>query len=334
MLVRADATPRMGTGHVMRGLALAQAWQDAGGAVTFAAAELPPALRERLVSEGCAVESAGDAASTVAIAEWAGADWVVLDGYQFDGDFQQAVKDSGRKVLAIDDFGHADRYPADLVLNQNLGADELLYADRGPGTRLLLGPRFTLLRREFTGAAGWERAIPDVARKVLVTLGGADPDNLTLTAIEALGWVRGEGLEAVVVVGTSNPHRAALEEAAGRSPARIDLRVNVADMSALMRWADVAVAAGGTTTWERAAAGLPGLIAVLADNQVAIAVACDAAGLGETLGWHADVTVDRLAGRLENLMHDPGTRSAMAAAGRRAVDGRGAERVIRKLGGG
>ncbi|MFO0852002.1 MAG: UDP-2,4-diacetamido-2,4,6-trideoxy-beta-L-altropyranose hydrolase [Gemmataceae bacterium] len=334
LLIRADATPRMGTGHVMRGLALAQAWLDAGGTVTFAAAELPPALRERLSSEGCAVEPVGaDAAATVAVAERVGAEWVVLDGYQFGDDSQQALRDSGRRVLAIDDYGHAGRYPADLVLNQNLGADEQLYAGRGPDTKLLLGPKFALLRREFADAAGWERTTPEVARKVLVTLGGADPDNVTLAVIEALGKVRVEGLEVVVVVGGSNPHRASLEAAATRSPARIDLRVNVTDMPALMRWADVAVAAGGTTSWERATCRLPGLILVLADNQQQVAAACDEAGLSCNLGWHADVTVDRLAARLERLMIDHPARAAMADQAGSLVDGRGAKRVVRAMAG-
>lgn len=333
LLIRADATPRMGTGHVMRGLALAQAWQDAGGDVTFAAAELPLALRERLASEGCAVESADDAASTVAVAEKIEAGWVVLDGYQFGDEFQQAVKDGGRRVLMIDDYGHAGRYPADLVLNQNLGADERLYADRGPDTKLLLGPRFALLRREFTDAAGWERQTPEVARKVLVTLGGADPDNVTLTVIEALGKVRVEGLEAVVVVGGSNPHRASLEDAAGRTPGRIDLRVNVADMPALMRWADVAVAAGGTTSWERAACRLSGLVVVLADNQRQVAAACDQAGLSWNLGWHADVTPFEMTERLEQLMWDQTARERMADRAGSLVDGRGARRVVRAMAG-
>jgi spore coat polysaccharide biosynthesis predicted glycosyltransferase SpsG len=152
--------------------------------------------------------------------------------------------------------------------------------------------------------------------------------------IEALGAVRVEGLEAVVVVGASNPHLSSLEEAARRSSARIDLRVNVTDMPALMRWADVAVAAGGTTSWERAAFGLPGLIVVLADNQAAIAAACDAAGLGWNLGWYADITADRLARRLEQLMWDRTARQGVADRAGSLVDGRGAGRVVRKLAGG
>jgi UDP-2,4-diacetamido-2,4,6-trideoxy-beta-L-altropyranose hydrolase len=332
LLLRADASPRIGTGHVMRCLALAQAWQDAGGRASFASDDLPPALRDRVVAEGYAVEPAAapgtseDAARTAALAKGLRAEWVVLDGYRFGGDFQQALKEADRRVLVVDDFGHAGRYPADLVLNQNLGADERLYAQRGRDTRLLLGPRFALLRREFT-RPGWQRQTPGVARKVLVTLGGADPDNATGSVIAALSGVKIEGLEAIVVVGPANPHRAALEAAARESPARIEVRADVSDMPALMRWADVAVAAGGSTSWERARFGLPALVLVLADNQEPVAAALGAGGLGWDLGWHHQVGQAELTDALERLLRDRAARETMARRGPELVDGRGAERV-------
>ncbi len=64
-------------------------------------------------------------------------------------------------MLFIDEqLGHAAHYSADLVLNQNAFADEGLYPRRDASTRLLLGPRFALLRHEFVEWRGWEREIP------------------------------------------------------------------------------------------------------------------------------------------------------------------------------
>lgn len=340
LLLRADATARMGTGHVMRCLALAQAWQDRGARAVFAAAELPPALRDRLLTEGCAVEPVGasagtpaDVAETAALARRLGAEWMVLDGYHFGGDFQQSLKDAGLRVLAVDDYGHAGRYPADLVLNQNLGATADLYADRGPKTRLLLGTRYALLRREFAAYRGRERSIPEIGRKVLVTLGGSDPDNVTLKVIQAIGRVDLDGLEAVVVVGAGNPRRAELEAAARVCQAQVEVRANVADMPGLMAWADAAVAAGGTTSWERALLGLPSLVLVLADNQLPVAEACGAAGIARNLGRHRAVTESGLAAALERLLRDREARTAVDCLGREVVDGLGSERVARALAG-
>ncbi|HVS39009.1 MAG TPA: UDP-2,4-diacetamido-2,4,6-trideoxy-beta-L-altropyranose hydrolase, partial [Gemmataceae bacterium] len=274
LCIRADADPRMGTGHLMRCLALAQAWQDAGGETTFLTACRLDSLNSRLEQEGIQVlplaaepGSDADACETYETAHRLAAGWVVLDGYHFSAAFQAQVRRNGVRVLAVDDYGHTDHYAADLVLNQNLHAREELYHNREQYTRLLLGTRFALLRREFRKWRGWKREAPDVARKVLVTLGGSDPDNVTLHAIEALQALDWPGLEAVIVVGANNPHMEELESAVAGGESRIRLCANIADMADRMAWADVAIAAGGTTTWERALMALPSLVMILADNQ-------------------------------------------------------------------
>src|SRR5215467_9866391 len=117
----------MGTGHVMRCLALAQAWQDATGQVVFAMAEGTDAVRMRLAGESCDVvpivsspSSSSDMEQTVAIAQEKDCDWIVVDGYQFGGDYQVGLKASGAKILFLDDYGHAGHYSADIVLNQSV----------------------------------------------------------------------------------------------------------------------------------------------------------------------------------------------------------------------
>lgn len=208
VVFRVDASTQIGTGHVMRCLALAQAWQDTQGQPIFITANPIPALEERLKSEGMKVVhlaaepgSLADAQETAALAHQFEANWVVVDGYQFGSEYQQTIKNSGLNLLFIDDYGHAEHYYADVVLNQNISAEEEWYQHREPYTQLLLGTRYTLLRREFWQWQGWQRTVPPVAKKVLVTLGGADPDNVTLKVIQSLQIVEVEELEAVVVVG-------------------------------------------------------------------------------------------------------------------------------------
>jgi RimJ/RimL family protein N-acetyltransferase len=212
-------------------------------------------------------------------------------------------------VLVVDDFGHAGHYAADLVLNQNLHAAAALYRDRASDTRLLLGTRFALLRREFRAWHGGKREVPELARKVLVTLGGSDPDGVTLTAIEALDRIRWPGLEVVVLLGGGTSRLAELEAAAGRAAGTIRLRRNVTDMPELMAWADVAVAAGGTTTWERALLGLPSLVVVLAENQKDLAEASERVGIGWNLGPHQGLSASTLAGALRRLLADASARA-------------------------
>src|SRR5437899_540764 len=121
LLIRADAGCRMGAGHIMRCLALAQAWQDSGAEVEFLSATMPVQLGFRLVSERMQLREVGevsgsdvDAQATVATASALGANWVVVDGYQFGTAFQRWLKDAGMKLLFVDDYGHCDSYCADL----------------------------------------------------------------------------------------------------------------------------------------------------------------------------------------------------------------------------
>jgi UDP-2,4-diacetamido-2,4,6-trideoxy-beta-L-altropyranose hydrolase len=337
LLLRADAGGRLGTGHVMRCLALAQAWQAAGGRVAFASASLPEALEVRILAEGVGVhrlpvEPGGEADTreSLALAGRLGARWAVVDGYQFGAYVQQRLVERGVRVLAVDDYGHAGSYVADLVLNQNLQADAALYCRVQPSTRLLLGLNYLLLRREFWGWRGWARQTPERARKILVTMGGTDPDNVTLQIVRALGRLASEDLEVRVVVGGGNPHRAILEDAVRQTPCVV-LCVDVHDIPAQMAWADVAVSAAGSTSWELAFMGVPMLSVVLADNQAPVAAALERGRLAWSLGEGMALNPARLASALRELLADQTCRALMSRRGQALVDGRGAQRAVGEM---
>lgn len=338
LLIRADASAKIGTGHVMRSLALAQAWQNAKGEPIFAMANPVPALEKRIESEGMQVVclttepgSAADARETAALARELQASWVVVDGYHFGGEYQKTIKDSGLRLLFIDDCGHAEHYYADLVLNQNISADEQWYRNREPYTQLLLGTRYTLLRREFWQWQGWQRTVPAIAKKVLVTLGGADPDNVTLKVIRALQLVEVEELEAVVVVGGSNPHYESLEMAVQDSRFTIRLQRNVTNMPELMAWADVAISAGGSTCWELAFMRLPSILLVLAENQRAIAEKLATLNQAVNLGWHQDVKAQNMADTFSRFLQCTEKRTKMIEVSQQIVDGEGVSRIVKSL---
>lgn len=338
VVFRVDASTQIGTGHVMRCLALAQAWQDTQGQPIFIMANPIPALEERLKSEGMKVVhlaaepgSLADAQETAALAHQFEANWVVVDGYQFGSEYQQTIKNSGLNLLFIDDYGHAEHYYADVVLNQNISAEEEWYQHREPYTQLLLGTRYTLLRREFWQWQGWQRTVPPVAKKVLVTLGGADPDNVTLKVIQSLQIVEVEELEAVVVVGGSNPHYENLKMAVQDSRYPIQLQRNVTNMPELMAWADVAISAGGSTCWELAFMGLPSILLILAENQRAIAEKLATLNLAVNLGWHQDVESQNIAQNLSTVLRSAEQRRNMSKLSQKIVDGKGADSVVRNL---
>ncbi len=328
----------MGTGHLMRCLALAQAWQEHGGTVHFAFVSVPPPLCDRLVAEGMELHllaatpgSQEDAEALVAMARQVGAAWLVVDGYQFDAAYQKIIMDAGCPLLFVDDYGHASFYWAELVLNQNSYAEPAFYPHHAPTTQLLLGTRYTLLRREFFPWREWQRESPAIARKVLVTLGGSDPDNVTLTVIQALQQLSIEGIEVIVVVGGGNPHLETLQRALDAAPCSIRLEHNVTQMPDLMAWADVAVSAGGSTCWELAFMGLPTLVVVLSDNQLPIAAHLHDVGAAINLGRYHKVTVPLVREHLETLLHSQSQRSEMSRVARHLIDGQGTRRVIEAM---
>ncbi len=337
MLVRADATTAIGSGHVMRCLALAQGWQDAGGDVTFAAAGLGDTLRRRLVDEGITVVeldarpgSRRDAEATVVHARQAGADWIVADGYDFDATYQQRLREAGPKLLVLDDYGHADHYHADLVVNLNLDADESMYANRDPATRLLLGTRYALLRREFRRHGDRDRSTPPIARHVLVTFGGSDLRDMAAVTIRAIHRIDEVEFETIVIAGCQDLQTRLLPLAAN-GPQRIEVLGHVSEMAARMIRADLAVAAAGGTSWERALLSLPSLVVTVAENQRSIAEALHRAGAATNLGmWH-DVREETLAEAIRSAALDESLRRQQAASAGRIVDGRGAERVVRAM---
>ncbi len=337
LLIRADASPEIGTGHVMRSLALAQAWQSKEGTVHFVE-ETTDGLEKRLRDEGITVwplESTpgkeGDAGETARKAQEVGAPWVVVDGYHFDGSYQRKLREEGVRVLFLDDYGHADYYEADLVLNQNIDAEAALYADRSEDTKLLLGPRYALLRKEFWPWREPRRIPQQEANRVLVTLGGADPDNCTEMVVGALGRLNREDVRCTVVIGGSNPNESSIAAAAERTDVSADLRSDVRDMASLMAEHDIAVSAGGSTCWELAFMGIPNVVILLANNQRGIAEGLEESGTALNLGWHEKVKKEEIADQVEKLLRNDEQRLQMAREAQELVDGQGTERVLGKM---
>jgi UDP-2,4-diacetamido-2,4,6-trideoxy-beta-L-altropyranose hydrolase len=337
LFFRVDGSAAIGTGHVMRCLALAEAWRERGGAARFISAYRWPAFEARLRAAGCDVlcpdfvpGSIGDARWTAAAARQSGASAIVVDGYHFGADYQQAMKDTGIVLLFIDDDGGSGRYSADVVLNQNLYAREDFYRNREAYTNLLLGATYALLRRDFMPWAAWRRDIPATARNLLVTLGGADAANVTEKVIAVLRRLEMATVRVKILAGAANSHLETLRDAVA-DDGRIELLTAVDDVAALMAWADVAISAGGSTCWELAFMGLPACVVVLADNQLAVARSLAEAGAGIDIGAWAEGAEQKLLGALSDLIHDPARRRRMSDIGRQIVDGAGADRVAEHL---
>lgn len=331
LLVRCDSSAVMGTGHVMRCLALATELAKRGFRPVFASRPLPGHIGAviqhwgfdlRGLPDSEPLDEVADARACAALAD--GTSWaaVLVDHYQLGAAWEQAMKAHAGLVIAIDDL--ADRsHAASLLIDHNLQApgryDRLL----PPGALTLLGPRHALLREEFRDPPLRTPAADGRAR-VLVSLGGADADGVTLEVVQALAQVN-QPMHVTVIGGPRNPHGAAIEQACRQQG--YDYLASSEQMAALMREADFGVGAGGVSLLERCAMGLPSVTVLLADNQRAgsrMAAEAGATSLVEQGGAGRSAAIAQAA---KALLGDAAARARMAAAARKVCDGEGCRRV-------
>lgn len=338
VLIRADASSVIGTGHVMRCLAVAEALAERGAGVLFACAELPDPLRARLLEDGFAVTDvpgpaggAQDLAATAALACSAAA--VILDGYRFDEDYRAGLLQAAQgPVLAFDDTGALNALHADLIVNAAPDADKLNYPAKAPGAVLLLGPAYAPIRRDIRLAAALAPLDWPARDRILVTFGGSDPLGLTGPVMAQLA----ECLPSVgidVAVGGGNPRAAASKALAALLGPQITLHIDARHMGSLMRRAGLAVAAAGGTAGELAALRTPALLVVIADNQAGAAASLAAAGwpVAEARGADVARSAESIAQAAATLWRDAQRRCALAAAMADKVDGQGAARIAAAL---
>jgi UDP-2,4-diacetamido-2,4,6-trideoxy-beta-L-altropyranose hydrolase len=338
----------MGTGHAVRCLALAQAWQDAGGRPVFVMARPSSSTVQRISAEtievfemASAAGSLDDAKELASLSRRQNARWIVVDGYHFGAAYQRHLKSDPKsaetksaktksaktKLLLIDDMGKAAPYCADIVVNQNLHASENMYSHREKYTRLLLGSKYVMLRRNFTARRKRDRTFSD-ARRLLILMGGSDPDNLTAKILEYLKTLNLPGWEARAIIGKDSRFQESLRDTILRNKLPVELLENPPDVAEPMEWADLAISAGGTTIWELAFMGVPVIAIARAEQELMLIRAAAARDVVVDLGMFQSVDAIKIKGAVESLAHDSDRRRRMSEAGRALIDGRGASRIV------
>ena len=230
---------------------------------SFHASDSPRSLYEKWLG----VSQGQDAKEVKEVLNNDPADWIIVDHYGIDHTWESALRLSTKKLMVIDDL--ADRcHDCDLILDQNYFIKgEYRYDSLVPPTcTKLLGPQFALLRNEFSKARKQLRQRDGVINRILVFFGGSDPDNLTGQALEELSQNEFKNIEVNIVIGSGNPNYDILEKQV-KKRALTRLYVQINNMAELMVKADLAIGAGGATTWERLSLNLPSIIVPVADNQ-------------------------------------------------------------------
>jgi UDP-2,4-diacetamido-2,4,6-trideoxy-beta-L-altropyranose hydrolase len=314
VVVRADASVAIGTGHVMRCLTLAEVLREHGAEVAFASRDLPGSCCGLVEECGftlfhlpgdAEIDVNRDAGITAEYLSCCRPDWLVVDHYGIDAEWERQQRPFVGGIMVIDDL--ADRkHDCDILLDQNFYDDMESRYDGliPPGSRLFPGPAYALLRSEFIAARRTLRERDGRVRRILLFFGGTDPTNETGKALAALRTMDRLDIAADVVVGAANPNVTLIRELCSHLP-QVSFHLQVNNMAEFMAMADLAIGAGGTTTWERCYLGLPTLIIVVADNQLVSSRMAASAGMARFVGQSGDVTADTLASACYDMIDRP-----------------------------
>ncbi|MBN7278684.1 UDP-2,4-diacetamido-2,4,6-trideoxy-beta-L-altropyranose hydrolase [Vibrio cholerae] len=306
--LRADASMLIGTGHVMRCLTLADELSRQGHECRFVCREHDGHLGDLITSKGhgltllpasrdnetlentqksddyvrwLGVPSQEDASQTLeCLTQWK-PDWLVVDHYALDVEWERALAHVVGSIMVIDDLANRV-HECSLLLDQNLGRIASDYDGLLPeGCQRLIGPGYALLRPEFSALReqSLSRRKNPQLKRILISLGGVDRTNVTGQVLDVLSEsTLPVSTELDIIMGPSAPYLGEVQRQVSRMPLKATVSVGVNDMAERMCLADLSIGAAGGTSWERCCLGLPAVLLVLAENQVNGATALEASG--------------------------------------------------------
>ena len=353
VLALCDGGGPIGVGHVIRSLALAEASVAAGHSVVVAG-HFEGSFVQRQLAEAPvevvqlnAPMAAVDLQPVIDLLRRLRPDVLHVDSYDAPGRLEELVVDVA--VLSNMEDGSFGRRRADVVIDPTFGAERAPRPDDG-STWQLRGSRYAPIRqrvidarRPYSGEIDNEigAGVGEVARSVLVVMGGTDPLGLAPTAVRLLA---GTGLVLDVTViaagGIAEPFRSA----ARGSRLSLDILAPVDDLAAMMARHDLVISAAGTSVWELCCIGVPMAVVWAVDNQREgydrVVAAGAAVGLGGPELGAPKLSGDGLSGDdlsrfegavglLRTALTDSRARADMVLAGRQVIDGLGAWRVVR-----
>jgi UDP-2,4-diacetamido-2,4,6-trideoxy-beta-L-altropyranose hydrolase len=348
VIFRVDASTRIGTGHVMRCLALADELRAQGDTVSFVMRrqngdlvghtrscgflvhEMPIIVESEFPVDSSSydawlqVSEKEDAASF--LSTFHEAEVVIVDHYGIGITWEGIVKSESRCFLvAIDDL--IRMHCADVVIDSTLNRESIDYEAVASDSTILAGVTYALMRRRFSQlhlrALRLVRQIP--TKKLLLSMGGVDYQNATLGVLQALSR-REKKIDTTVLLSTRSPHYDAVKSFCEKRSEWVTHISFCKEMADLMFEHTIAIGAAGSTSWERASLGLPSVLITLVENQREISLALELEGAVVGLSMH-EIT-SRLDEKLGIVIDN---YEYMRAVNLKLVDGKGCQRVVRFL---
>lgn len=357
---RTDASTRIGTGHVMRCLSLADELSARGARCLFVCRAHEGHLQELIVRRGHDVnmlpgapplDNASNEPSALTHAAWLGTDWrtdagqthevlaafrpdwLVVDHYAIDNGWEDVQRDVCERMLAIDDLADR-RHHTELLVDHSWFTPDVAasrYANLvSSDCECLLGPAYALLTPAFANLAALMPPRDGLVRRLFVFMSGADADNETAKVLQALMREDVRSLVVDVVIGRGHPDIEGVTKMVNARPGTT-LHIGLPSLAGLMARADMAIGGGGGAGLERLCMGLPSLVISLAENQIPANRAMQDAGYVRYLGESRYIDASQISDGVAAMVADPAALVRMSQLGQRLVMGRGSELIAARL---
>jgi len=352
---RVDASSQIGTGHTMRCLTLADALREQGAVSQFVCREHKGNLLDHIRARGYELHAlpklnaSGLFGFDLAHASWLGIhwqtdaeqtrqalggevpDWLIVDHYALDHRWESALRSSCRRIMAIDDLADR-RHDCDLLLDQNYGSSAERYRGLLPADCTQChGPQYALLKPVYAKRRAQQPARNGQVRRVLIFFGGgAVAEDLTRLVVQEFQASELTHIELDIVFGAAYAHQSSLEELVEQR-GNVTIHRQIPDLADLMAKADLAIGAGGATTWERCCIGLPTIVISIAENQRPACEALSADKLIDYLGHIDQVTSELVRDRVLFFVKNSDLLLELSEKGMKLVDGNGIECVVDKI---
>jgi len=354
VVIRVDASIKIGSGHVMRCISLAQNLKKNFITVEFLCRETKGHLISYITNMGFTTHVLNlkplsknndinnsslhhrdwlettqkqDAQDCKKILKNMQVDWLIVDHYSIDKTWQSEVMNFCKKLMVIDDL--ADReHMCDVLLDYSYNGNLKRYNTLVPKyCKLLLGLNFCLLRSEFLQ---WRKYSQDNhkdgrLRKILITMGGYDKANITGKILENVNLLNlPVGVSLTVVMGSFSPHIHSIRKQVENTEYDVAIKENVSNMAELISNSDLVISAAGSTIWEICCLGVPSILVIAADNQLQSIQEFNKVGLSLTNPSQESFILD-----LKYMLCNFNNNSN--AIWKDIVDGRGVDRVTKVL---
>lgn len=359
-VIRADSGPDIGIGHVMRCLAFAEWLSEFGGGFILLTYNKSHFIEHKVaqlngrihyLSEDCtkrelpynhsqwlANTEANDAEQCKKIIDeeilshqGRKPSFIMVDHYALGLPWEQTLR-ALSPILVIDDLSDRQHF-CDWLVDQTYGKSSSDYKQLVPSTcELLVGTKFSLLRKEFfEEAINCKRVLEKEKNRVLISLGGSDPDNCTLKILSYLeGFEFFDSLIVTVVTSNINKNLESLQNVT-KKYCNVGLSINVDNMASLMAKNDLCIGAAGSSAWERCVMSLPTLTVVIADNQAIVAEELAKANAIVNLGHIDTLAPSDFLREFSDLYSNIYKYQSIIDASHQVCDGKGVERVIDKI---